>query len=163
MVQMVEDAYRAALAFGNSLLLLDRYFLTVPALKKLSDSWNSFFTPGIRRPSFDCFTPSPTRTWLDRYFLTVPALKKLGALNSSGDVRMEIITKAKKSCTAFEKPSSRRPGRGRPPKKGGPSWSRMLKGMQAQFRTLPARMPSPPNICPWMYSGFAEFSDSAAA
>ena len=31
---------------------------------------------------------------------------------------MEIITKAKKSCTAFEKPSSRRPGRGRPPKKG---------------------------------------------
>ena len=75
-VQMVEDAYRAALAFGNSLLLLDRYFLTVPALKKL------------------------------------------GALNSSGDVRMEIITKAKKSCTAFEKPSSRRPGRGRPPKKG---------------------------------------------
>ena len=30
-VQMVEDAYRAALTFGNSLLLLDRYFLTVPA------------------------------------------------------------------------------------------------------------------------------------
>ena len=75
-VQMVEDAYRAALTFGNSLLLLDRYFLTVPALEKL------------------------------------------GALNSSGDVRMEIITKAKKSCTAFEKPGLRRPGRGRPPKKG---------------------------------------------
>ena len=34
-VQMVEDAYRAALTFGNSLLLLDRYFLTVPALEKL--------------------------------------------------------------------------------------------------------------------------------
>ena len=31
---------------------------------------------------------------------------------------MEIITKAKKSCTAFEKPVSRKPGRGRPPKKG---------------------------------------------
>ena len=35
MVQMVEDAYQAALAFGDSLLLLDRYFLTVPALEKL--------------------------------------------------------------------------------------------------------------------------------
>ena len=75
-VQMVEDAYHATLTFGDSLLLLDRYFLTVPALEKL------------------------------------------GTLNSSGDVRMEIITKAKKSCTAFEKPGPRRPGRGRPPKKG---------------------------------------------
>lgn len=75
-VQMVEDAYHAACTFGNSLLLLDRYFLTVPALEKL------------------------------RF------------LNNSGDVRMEIITKAKKSCTAFEKPLSRKPGRGRPPKKG---------------------------------------------
>ena len=73
---MVEDAYQAALTFGNSLLLLDRYFLTVPALERLN------------------------------------------AMNSSGDVRMEIITKAKKSCTAFEKPAPRKPGRGRPPKKG---------------------------------------------
>ena len=31
---------------------------------------------------------------------------------------MEIVTKAKKSCTAFEKPGPRRPGRGRPRKKG---------------------------------------------
>ena len=30
---------------------------------------------------------------------------------------MEIITKAKKSCTAYENPT-RKPGRGRPPKKG---------------------------------------------
>ena len=75
-VQMVEDAYRAALTFGDSLLLLDRYFLTVPALEKLK------------------------------------------TLNSSGDVRMEIVTKAKKSCTAFRKPGPRKPGRGRPPKKG---------------------------------------------
>ena len=56
-VQMVEDAYCAARTFGDSLLLLDRYFLTVPALEKLK------------------------------------------ALNGSGDVRMEIVTKAKKSCT----------------------------------------------------------------
>ena len=75
-VQMVEDAYQAALTFGDCLLLLDRYFLTVPALQKLK------------------------------------------SLNDSGDVRMEIVTKAKKSCVAFQKPGLRKTGRGRPPKKG---------------------------------------------
>ena len=75
-VQMVEDAYHAALTFGDSLLLLDRYFLTVPALEKLK------------------------------------------SLNDNGNVRMEIVTKAKKSCTAFEKPGPRKPGKGRPRKKG---------------------------------------------
>lgn len=75
-IQMVEDAYKAAKVFGNSLLLLDRYFLTVPALEKLSE------------------------------------------LNGNGTVRIEIVTKAKKSCTAFEKPGARNPGRGRPRKKG---------------------------------------------
>ena len=35
-VQMVENAYSAARAFGESLLLLDRYFLTVPVLKRLN-------------------------------------------------------------------------------------------------------------------------------
>lgn len=75
-VQMVEDAYRACEVFGDCLLLLDRYFLTVPALVKL-----------------EC-------------------------LNRGTAARMEIITKAKKSCTAFEKPAPRKPGRGRPPKKG---------------------------------------------
>ena len=75
-VQMVEDAYHAASTFGDSLLLLDRYFLTVPALEKLKE------------------------------------------LNDSGSVRMEVVTKAKRSCTAYQKPGPRRPGRGRPPKKG---------------------------------------------
>ena len=75
-VQMVEDAYRAALTFGDSLLLLDRYFLTVPVLEKL------------------------------------------GTLNSSGDVRMGIITKAKKSCTAFEKPGPAGPEGDGPQKRG---------------------------------------------
>lgn len=37
-----------------------------------------------------------------------PSTCKTGGLNSSGDVRMGIITKAKKSCTAFEKPGPRR-------------------------------------------------------
>ena len=75
-LKMVGDAYRAAQTFGDCLLLLDRYFLTVPALQTLS------------------------------------------ALNRSGDVCLEIVTKAKKSCTAYEKPAPRKPGRGRPPKKG---------------------------------------------
>lgn len=66
-IQMVEDAYQAALTFGDCLLLLDRYFLTVPALEKLK------------------------------------------TLNSSGAAHMEIITKAKKSCTAYEKPGPRKP------------------------------------------------------
>lgn len=48
----------------------------------------------------------------------MPALKTLDALNHSGAVRLEIVTKAKKSCTAFEKPAPRKPVRGRPPKKG---------------------------------------------
>lgn len=75
-VQMIEDAYKAAETFGSSLLLLDRYFLSVPALERLA------------------------------------------ALNKEGSVRMEIVTKAKRSCTAFEKPGPKKPGRGRPPKKG---------------------------------------------
>lgn len=34
-VQMIENGYDAAKTFGDSLLLLDRYFLTVPALRKM--------------------------------------------------------------------------------------------------------------------------------
>ena len=92
-VQMVEDAYRAASTIGNSLLLLDRYFLTVPALEKLKE------------------------------------------LNGSGTVRMEIVTKAKRSCTAYEKPAPRKPMRGRPPKKGETVRLRELFGVcREQFR-----------------------------
>ena len=75
-VQMVEDAYQAAETFGNSILLLDRYFLSVPALKRFQE-----LTVGK----------------------TVP---------------MEIVTKAKRNCTAFEKPAFRKSGRGRPAQKG---------------------------------------------
>ena len=75
-VQMVEDAYLAAKTSGNSILLPDRYFLSVPALKRLQE------------------------------------------LTSEETVHMEIVTKAKCSCTAFEKPSLQKSGRGRPPKKG---------------------------------------------
>ena len=57
---------------------------------------------------------------LDRYFLTVPALKKLKELNDSGDKKLvDIVTKAKMNCVAYEKPVLREPGkRGRPRKKG---------------------------------------------
>ncbi len=34
--QMVEDVYEAAKTFGNTILLLDRYFLSVPALTRLA-------------------------------------------------------------------------------------------------------------------------------
>ncbi len=78
-VQMVEDAFHAVQTFGDSLLLLDRYLLSVPALETLS------------------------------------------RLNKSQDgrCRMEIVTKAKKSCTAYKDPEPRGKKRGRPPKKGG--------------------------------------------
>ncbi len=62
-VQMVENGFHAAQAFGDSILLLDRYFLSVPALKKLA------------------------------------------GLNCGSAVRMELVTKAKKSCCAYEKPA----------------------------------------------------------
>ena len=35
-VQMIENGYEAAKTFGKSIFLLDRYFLTVPALRKLN-------------------------------------------------------------------------------------------------------------------------------
>ncbi len=36
-IQMVEDGFHAAQTFGNSILLLDRYFLSVPALERLAE------------------------------------------------------------------------------------------------------------------------------
>lgn len=55
--------------------------------------------------------------FLDRYFLSVPALSKLKELNECGDVKMHIVTKAKKNCRAYEHPIKKH-GRGRPSKKG---------------------------------------------
>lgn len=76
-VQMIENGYQAAKTFGKSILLLDRYFLSVPGLKHLD------------------------------------------ALNATGSVVMTIVTKAKKSCVAYHKPPTvKKPGRGRPAKKG---------------------------------------------
>ncbi len=92
-VQMVENGFHAAQTFGNSILLLDRYFLSVPALKKLAE------------------------------------------LNCGSAVRMELVTKAKKSCCAYEKPVTRRPGPGRPPKKGNPvKLKELFESRCGQFR-----------------------------
>lgn len=77
-IRMVEDAHESAKVFGKSLLLLDRYFLSVPALDRLAQ------------------------------------------LNAAGSTQMEIITKAKGNCVAYQAPPTKKPGRGRPPKKGAP-------------------------------------------
>ncbi len=66
---------------------------------------------------------SRMRTWPQRrlgipFSCPVPALKRLQELTSEETVHMEIVTKAKCNCTAFEKPAPRKSGRGRPPKKG---------------------------------------------
>jgi len=54
---------------------------------------------------------------LDRYFLSVPALQRLNQCNQTGAAAMHIITKAKFSCCAFNRPTVKT-GRGRPRKKG---------------------------------------------
>lgn len=65
---------------------------------------------------------------LDQYFLAVPALQTLGTLNRYGIVCLEIVTKTKKSCTAFERPAPRKPGRGLSPKKGPPKHPKSSSG-----------------------------------
>ncbi|BCJ96316.1 hypothetical protein acsn021_38850 [Anaerocolumna cellulosilytica] len=60
MVQMIENGYEAAKTFGKSLLLLNRYFLSVPALVQLEQC------------------------------------------NHSEDAIMHLISKAKKSCMAYQ-------------------------------------------------------------
>lgn len=58
---------------------------------------------------------------LDRYYLSAPALKTLEILNKNTDTVMHILVNAKKSCKAYTKPvKSKKPGKGRPRKKGDP-------------------------------------------
>lgn len=54
---------------------------------------------------------------LDRYFLTVPLLTELNRLNSSEYV-LDVITRAKNSCIAYDPPEPSPSKRGRPRKKG---------------------------------------------
>lgn len=55
---------------------------------------------------------------LDRYFLSVPALTRWKQEQAASGVRLDLVTKAKVSATAYEFPAAKKPGRGRPPKKG---------------------------------------------
>ncbi|MNI58088.1 hypothetical protein D3C73_1131830 [compost metagenome] len=75
-VQMIEQGFEAAKGFGQALLLLDRYFLSVPALERLN------------------------------------------ACHLASETRMHLVTKAKSNVVAYERPPAKKPGRGRPPKKG---------------------------------------------
>lgn len=76
-VKMIKDGYDATQVYGDSLILLDRLFLSVPALQTLDE------------------------------------------LNDSGTKTLNIITKAKRSCIAYEKPPAIiKKRRGRPRKKG---------------------------------------------
>ena len=64
----------------------------------------------------------------DRYFFTSAALKKLAERNKeSGGQLVELITKAKKNCVAYEEPLPKAPGkRGRP----------RIKGEQVKLKSL---------------------------
>lgn len=54
---------------------------------------------------------------LDRYFLTVPLLAALNGLNATGHI-LDVITRAKNSCVAYDPPEPSPSRRGRPRKKG---------------------------------------------
>ncbi|MEI7028460.1 transposase, partial [Paenibacillus sp. y28] len=51
---------------------------------------------------------------LDRYFLSVPALTRWKQEQAAGGVRLDLVTKAKASATAYEFPAAKKQGRGRP-------------------------------------------------
>ena len=54
---------------------------------------------------------------MDRLYLTVPALRTLDELNGNGQV-MQIVTTAKRNCTAYQEPGARTGKPGRPRKRG---------------------------------------------
>ncbi len=91
-IQMVEDAYQAALTFGDSLLLMDRYFLTVPALERLQ------------------------------------------SLNSSGDIRMEIVTKAKSLLSHMKSQGPRKSRRAAPRKRAAVHLKELFISRAGEFQ-----------------------------
>lgn len=73
---------------------------------------------------------------LDRYFLSVPALTKFKELNETTDQKIQLITKAKRNCKAYQYPVQKT-GRGRPPKKGDKVILRELFDTQYEaFKTV---------------------------
>lgn len=77
---------------------------------------------------------------LDRYFLSVPALQRLNQRNLEGTTRLDLVTKAKTSCVAYELPVQTG-RRGRPRKKGASRKLKTLFVTQAQaFKTVTVRL-----------------------
>ncbi|MBT2289306.1 transposase [Paenibacillus albidus] len=99
-VQMIEQGFEAAKGFGQALLLLDRYFLSVPALERLK------------------------------------------ACHLASEARMHLVTKAKSNAVAYERPSAKKkPGRGRPPKKGpAVKLKELFVTRAADFQTATVRL-----------------------
>lgn len=77
---------------------------------------------------------------LDRYFLSVPALRRLNQCNQEGPVKLDLVTKAKSSCVAYERPVQTG-RRGRPRKKGASHKLKTLFDSQAtSFKTVTLRL-----------------------
>jgi hypothetical protein len=77
---------------------------------------------------------------LDRYFLSVPALRRLAQWNQEGTTRLDLVTKAKTSCVAYEHPVQTG-RRGRPQKKGASRKLKTLFVTQAKaFKTVTVKL-----------------------
>jgi len=79
---------------------------------------------------------------LDRYFLSVPALQTLDQLNGEENAKLHILTKAKKSCTAYEKiNNTESKGKGRPRKKGDSvKLSTLFRTKKEEFTTCSIKL-----------------------
>ena len=69
----------------------------------------------------------------DRYFLSILALSETNHLNQTGQMHLDILTKARLNCKAYEAAPKKKPDRGRPPKKGKTVY---LKGLFDSCRPL---------------------------
>ena len=83
----------------------------------------------------------PSYMTLDRYFLSVPGLEELDKLNESEHL-LDLITRAKDSCVAYEPlPSDYKPKRGRPRKKGDSvKLKKLFEEREADFVTAEVTM-----------------------
>lgn len=77
--------------------------------------------------------PGDSLLLLDRYFLSVPALSETNHLNQTRQTHLDILTKARLNCKAYEAAPKKKTGRGRPPKKGKTVY---LKGLFDSCRPL---------------------------
>jgi hypothetical protein len=77
---------------------------------------------------------------LDRFFLSVPALRMLDKLNADNPI-MQIVTKAKRNCSAYDFPANVPGQRGRPRMKGATiKVFSLFETAKEQFRSAEARL-----------------------